>query len=100
MRNDPARQVARESLALRLVWTLLFAIGWQLAELILLLVVVLQFAHRLIRGSLHAGLLAFGDSLGQFLGQAARYLSFARDDKPWPFAPWPVAQVRAEDEVA
>ena len=99
MRNDPARQAEHESLVLRLIWTILFAIGWQLAELLLMLVVLIQFLHRVFKGVLHRGLLEFGDSLAQFLGQTARYLTFASDDKPWPFASWPASRVETDDPV-
>jgi hypothetical protein len=96
MPTDHARKQARESLALRILWSLLLACAWQLAELLLVLVVLAQFAHRLLTGVLHGGLLRFGDSLAQFLGQSAAYLSFASDDKPWPFAPWPRSQLSVE----
>lgn len=97
MRNDPARQAEHESLVLRLLWTILFVLGWQLAELLLMLVVLIQFIHRVFKGALHPGLLDFGDSLAQFLGQAARYLTFASDDKPWPFASWPASRIAPDD---
>lgn len=100
MRNDPARQAEHESLVLRLVWTILFALGWQLAELLLMLVVLIQFLHRVFKGRLHRGLLEFGDSLAQFLGHSAAYLTFASEEKPWPFAPWPRSRIEpAEDEA-
>jgi len=97
MKNDSVLRAERESIILRLVWTLLLALVWQVAELVLLAVVLVQFGHRLIRGRLHAGLRDFGDSLGRFLGQGARYLTFASERKPWPFAPWPKPQADAEE---
>lgn len=83
----------REALAFRVLWMLLFALGWQVAEFTLLVVVIVQLVYRLIRGQLHSGLRQFGGSLAVFLGQAARYLTFATEEKPWPFASWPEAKL-------
>lgn len=79
----------RESIALRIVWMLLFLLVWQLAELVLALAVLAQLLHRLLRGAPHGGLMSFGDSLSQYLAQIGRFGTFHSDEKPWPFNDWP-----------
>lgn len=96
--NDPTT-AERQSIALRIVWMLLFAIGWQLGEVLLLIVVLFQLGYRLIYGAPSAALLGFGDSLSQFMAQIGRFVTFNTDEKPWPFAPWPLARV-PDGEVA
>ncbi|KIQ00817.1 MULTISPECIES: DUF4389 domain-containing protein [Pseudomonas] len=78
-----------EPIGLRIVWMLLFLLVWQVAELLLAGVVLLQLICRLVYGAPNAGLLGFGDSLSQYLAQIGRFGTFNSESKPWPFADWP-----------
>ncbi|WP_122436844.1 DUF4389 domain-containing protein [Pseudomonas viridiflava] len=77
-----------ESIALRILWMLLFVIVWQVAEVVLAGVVIVQLGYRLIYGAPSGSLMNFGDSLSQFLAQIGRFGTFHSDQKPWPFADW------------
>ena len=76
---------------LRLLYTLLFALAWQVVELLLGVILVLQIGFRLFSGQPHAGLAGLGNSLSQYAWQMGRYVSGASDVKPWPFLDWPAA---------
>ncbi|MBC3949371.1 MULTISPECIES: DUF4389 domain-containing protein [Pseudomonas] len=78
-----------ESILLRILWMVLFVVIWQLAELLLAGVVLVQLGYRLIYGAPSGSLMNFGDSLSQFLAQIGRFGTFHSDQKPWPFADWP-----------
>lgn len=80
---------SRQHLILRVLWMLLFLLVWQLAELLLLGVVLLQLVLRLINGLPSRALMDFGDGLSQYLAQIGRFGCFHSDEKPWPFADWP-----------
>jgi hypothetical protein len=84
-----ADRLETESLILRVFWMLLFVLVWHVAELILGVVVVIQLIYRIIYGAPSGSLLAFGDSLSQFLAQIGRFGTFNTEEKPWPFADWP-----------
>ncbi|WP_374440239.1 DUF4389 domain-containing protein [Pseudomonas panipatensis] len=84
-----ADRLEKESLILRVFWMLLFVLVWHVAELILGVVVVIQLIYRIIYGAPSGSLLAFGDSLSQFLAQIGRFGTFNTEEKPWPFAAWP-----------
>ncbi|MEE4148668.1 DUF4389 domain-containing protein [Pseudomonas viridiflava] len=88
-----------ESIALRILWMLLFVIVWQVAEVVLAGVVIVQLGHRLIYGAPSGSLMNFGDSLSQFLAQIGRFGTFHSDQKPWPFADWPTPRA-PEGEAA
>jgi hypothetical protein len=90
--SEPLKVLQRESILLRILWMLLFAFVWQLAELLLAGVVLVQLGYRLFYGAPSAALLAFGDSLSQYLAQIGRFGSFNSDEKPWPCADWPTPQ--------
>lgn len=78
-----------ESILLRILWMVVFVVIWQLAELVLAGVVLVQLGYRLIYGAPSASLMNLGDSLSQFLAQIGRFGTFHTDQKPWPFADWP-----------
>ncbi|GGK05772.1 DUF4389 domain-containing protein [Pseudomonas matsuisoli] len=81
---------AQESLLLRVVWMLIYFFVWQLAELLLLGIALAQLIIRIVRGAPNDALKAFGGNLSRFLAQVGRFATFQTDDKPWPFADWPV----------
>lgn len=93
--QDPKAELRREALLLRVLWMLVFIIVWQVAELVLLCLVVVQLLVRLVKGEPNRGLMDFGDSLSRYLAQIGRFASFHSDRKPWPFADWP--EVRAPE---
>ncbi|KJK14353.1 DUF4389 domain-containing protein [Pseudomonas sp. BIGb0427] len=97
--NDSSNQTQRESIILRVLWMLVFLVVWQLAELLLGGLVLVQLIYRLIYGAPSASLMNFGDSLSQFLAQIGRFGSFHSDQKPWPFADWPTPRA-PEGEAA
>ncbi|MGF6593663.1 DUF4389 domain-containing protein [Pseudomonas sp. 2835] len=97
--NESPNQTQRESIILRVLWMLVFLVVWQLAELLLGGLVLVQLIYRLIYGAPSASLMNFGDSLSQFLAQIGRFGSFHSDHKPWPFADWPTPRA-PEGEAA
>ena len=87
--NQSNQATDRESLILRALWMLIFFFVWQLAELALLVVVVLQLVMRLVKGHPDSSLQAFGDSLSQYIAQIGRFATFNTERKPWPLSDWP-----------
>lgn len=76
---------------LRLIYTLLFALAWQVVELLLAVILVLQIGFRLFSGKPSVELAGFGNSLSQYAWQMGRYVTGASEVKPWPFLEWPAA---------
>lgn len=96
--TSPRFEPEQESLALRVLWMLLFLVVWQIAQFVLGAVVLLQLIHRLAYAAPNLGLMSFGDSLSRYLAQIGRFGCFHTEEKPWPFAPWPEARP-VESEV-
>lgn len=97
--NPSKNTVERESLVLRAIWMLVFFFVWQLAELVLLVVVAVQLVRRCISGEPNLGLQEFGDSLSQYIAQIGRFGTFNTERKPWPLSDWPAPRP-ADVEVA
>lgn len=74
---------------LRLLYILLFAVAWQITELLLIVVVILQVGSQLLNGAYEPRLTGFGNSLSQYAWQIGRFATGATEQKPWPFMEWP-----------
>lgn len=88
--NSSHNNAERQSLIMRAIWMLLFFFVWQIAEVVLLIVVVAQLVMRALNGKPNESLRGFGDSLSQYVAQIGRFGTFNTDRKPWPMSDWPV----------
>ncbi|TQV67676.1 DUF4389 domain-containing protein [Exilibacterium tricleocarpae] len=83
---------------LRFLFMLLFALLLQVATAIMWVLVILQFLFALITGKDNAKLRAFGSSLCIYIYESLQFLTYNREDKPFPFADWPEPEIVAEDD--
>jgi len=67
------------------IYTLLYPLG----KIVLFGVVIAQFVIRLISGSINQRLLDLGYSTSTYIYQIYLYLTFASEERPFPFSPWP-----------
>ncbi len=74
---------------MRLLFVLLFAALYSLAEVVLAAVVVMQFVVILVTGRRNARLLQLGKSLSLYAYQVWMFVTFNSNTKPYPFAEWP-----------
>lgn len=84
---------------LRLLFMLLFALLFQVATVVMWVLVALQFLFSLITGQDNKNLRSFGDSLSAYIYQTLKFLTYVSEEKPFPFADWPAAG-EAQPEVA
>ena len=87
--QDLKTNVARGATWLRGLFMLLFAVIFYIAEILLFVIAMFQFLHVLVTAKPMPRLVGFGQSLGRFIYQIVRYLTFDTDDRPYPFADWP-----------
>ena len=84
----------KERVTAKPTWTrglyiLLFVVIYNIAEIVIYGVVVLQFLFTLFTGTRNPQLLSLGKNLSTFVYQVFTYLTYNSDEKPYPFAPWP-----------
>ena len=89
MDKNTSGNLKEESTWLRFVFIILFAILFNLAELVLTAVVVVQFLSTLVRGKPVSQITVFGQNLSTFLYEMLLFLTFKTDDMPWPINAWP-----------
>ncbi len=86
---DTKKHVSEGSTWFRLVYMLLFVIVFNVAEIVLGVVVVLQFLSKLFTGKPLEQLEVLGQSLATYFYQMVLFLTFKTEDMPYPFGPWP-----------
>ncbi len=74
---------------LRFVYLALFSVCFYLSVMLLFAASIFQFLAKLFGGAPFAGVASFGTSLALYQAEVTRFLTFASDEKPFPFAPFP-----------
>lgn len=84
-----ARLTARDKW-LRLLYIVVYAIMFQVAEIVAGVAVLVQFLWTLFTGTPNDSLRDFGQRLAEWLRQTITYVTWGADARPWPFGnPWP-----------
>jgi hypothetical protein len=87
--EDLKKNVKDKDTWLRFVYLVVFGVAFYLSIGLTFATSVFQFLAKLFSGSSFVGLADFGDNLATYQAQVTRFLTFASDDKPFPFAPFP-----------
>lgn len=92
---DTARQnnsgLKSKDIWMRGLFMLFFLFAFGLGETILFFIAVLQFFWLVATRQPNQLVSDFGSSLAEWLGRVVRFLACVSNDKPFPFAPWPLA---------
>ena len=89
MSGDLKENVTRRSIWLRFCFIIILSMAFGVAEIIISAVVAFQFLSSLFMGQTNDQLARFGRNLARYLQQVAVYLTFASEEIPFPFMPWP-----------
>ncbi len=73
------------------LFMLICAFLYNVAEVVVVAVAILQFLFKLVTGEENLQLKLFGRSLSIFFFQTMQFLTFNSEEKPFPFSPWPSA---------
>lgn len=88
------RNVKDKDTWLRFIYLVVFGVAFYLSILLTFATSVFQFLAKLFAGQSFDGLAEFGSNLAAYQAQVTRFLTFASDEKPFPFAAFP-----AKDDV-
>ena len=78
---------------LRLLFMVLFYFLLQIAGLVMLAVVALQFLFAIITGGANGNLRRLGDQIASYIYQTLQFLIYNTEEKPFPFSEWPESDV-------
>lgn len=88
---------------LKVLYLILFYLIYRITDLVLLLVLLVQTLLNIFSGEPSQSIKEFGKSLGLYLKQISEFLSYASEDKPYPFSDWPdarTASILSQDEYS
>lgn len=87
--TETESNVQPENPWLRLLYLILFAVIFNIAELVFFVVVIIQFICKVATGQVNDRLRAFGHNLAVYARDIIDYMTFYNDRKPFPFRAWP-----------
>jgi len=86
------------SIWVRGLYMLLFGVVAHITELVIGLVMLVQFILKAATDKTNINLLSFGDQLSKYLFEIVQFLTFNSEDKPFPFNSWPKAAEQLETD--
>jgi hypothetical protein len=86
METGPVLVVSRKSIAVRLLYTLLFLIIFELLKVILVLSTAFQYIYLFIAGTYSEPLRRFCNRLSSYAYRMIRFITLNDNSKPFPFA--------------
>jgi hypothetical protein len=92
-------QAPRKTIAIRLLYTLMFLIIFELLKLILVLSTVFQYIYLLIFGKHSEPLRLFCNKLSTYAYKVIRYVTLNDNIRPFPFAEFPSEMEPPEPQV-
>lgn len=89
MTTNNSSNFTNPDLWFRLVYMIVFGLFSWLARIVILVIALLQFLLVLFTGAGNANLRSAGEGIARWTQQTYLFLSFASDEKPYPFQDWP-----------
>jgi hypothetical protein len=89
MSKEIKENLTQQSTWMRGLYMLMFALFYNVAEIVLFAVVVVQFFFKLFTGQTNPRLLQLGQSIASYIYQIMQFLTFNSDYQSYPFGPWP-----------
>ena len=77
----------------RVIFVALFWVIFYFSQIVAAVVTVAQCVFVLVTNKPNQQLLKFGDSLGKYIHDILRYITFNSDQQPFPFADFPKADI-------
>ncbi len=94
--EEIVEHVKNSSAWTRLVFMLIFAALYWVAEVVLAMVVTFQFLCVLFTGDKNEKVLTLGAQLSTYAYQIFRFLTYNSEEKPFPMSDWPSDAALAE----
>jgi hypothetical protein len=87
--DELKKHVSDKDTWLRFVYIVVLWVAFYLTALIAFAITVFQFLAKLFSGAAYIGLKSFGANIALYQAQITRFVTYATDEKPFPFAPFP-----------
>jgi hypothetical protein len=89
MNDELKENIGRSSTWIRGAYMLLFFVIFNVMQVVVTAVILIQFGFMIITGNNNENLRDLGKKLGIYFCQMIKYLTYESEDKPYPFGSWP-----------
>ena len=89
MEDETRERLVNGSVWLRGLHMIIFAIAYNIAEILIMLLALFQFLAVLFTGRANEALLRLGKNLSVYAEEIFEFLTFNSEIRPFPFEPWP-----------
>lgn len=89
MKKTTIEPADKPNLLIRALFMVMMGLAYYVAGTVILIVMVIQFVMVLLTDEPNDRLVPLGRSLGSYLQQIVAFLTFATEEKAFPFSDWP-----------
>jgi hypothetical protein len=89
MDKNLQRNLQQGSTWMRILYMVLFAFIYGIAEMVVFGIAVIQVLIKLVTGDTNPQLLVLGQGLSVYIYQMMQFFTFNTEERPFPFGPWP-----------
>ena len=100
MNNETKKNLTENSTWKRIAYMVLFVITFNVAEMVLFVVVVLQVAFKLITGRPLDPLKELGQEIGSYMRSIISFLTYNSEEMPFPITAWPSSSPKSGGPVS
>ena len=87
--SDIKKSLESDAFWLKTLFIILFSIIYRILDVVVLLLVIVQWGFNLTTGQTNPALSGFSDGLARYIAQIVRYITANNNTKPFPFTDWP-----------
>jgi len=87
--SDIKKSLESDAFWLKTLFIILFSIIYRILDVVVLLLVIVQWGFNLTTGQANPALSEFSDGLARYIAQIVRYITANNNTKPFPFTDWP-----------
>lgn len=87
--TDSSSDIKRSDILIRGLYMILFYAAGRITLALVFLLSFIQFVLNLAFKQINPQILEFSEKLDHYLHQVADFLTYATEQKPWPFSDWP-----------
>lgn len=92
--------ITRKSVGIRLLYTLLYLVVFEILKTIIQIVALFQFVYLLISKTYNERARTFSNKVVTYAYKVMRYVSLNDNNRPFPFSDFPVEMEQPEERVS
>jgi len=89
MDSDTKKHLTEQGTWKRIAYMVLFVITFNIAEIVMFAIMVVQAVFKLLTGKPLDSLVDLGEEIGTYLRSVVNFLTFASEEMPFPVSSWP-----------